>query len=157
MNPAATTLQSPFCAGGVSTPHGFHPSAWDAAARRAVGFIVNRLDEPLSIRRVARASGLSTRTLHRVIRRHYGVSPMALLRRARLASARRELLAASPGTTVTTAALACGFSHLGRFSQCYARQFGESPSDTLRRARDARAASGVKHRRPAADAAAAAA
>jgi transcriptional regulator GlxA family with amidase domain len=156
MNTAATPLQSSSSAGGVSTPPAFRPSAWDAAARRAVDFIVNRLDEPLSIRRVARASGLSTRTLHRVIRRHYGVSPMALLRRARLATARRELLAACPGTTVTTAALACGFSHLGRFSQCYACQFGESPSDTLRRARAARAVSASNHRPPAAHAATAA-
>jgi transcriptional regulator GlxA family with amidase domain len=156
MNTAANPLQTSCCAGGASTPPAFHPTAWDAAARRAVGFIVSRLDEPLSIRRVARASGLSTRTLHRVIRHHYGVSPMALLRRARLATARRELLAACPGTTVTTAALACGFNHLGRFSQCYACQFGESPSDTLRLARAARAASEARRRPPAATAAAAA-
>jgi transcriptional regulator GlxA family with amidase domain len=150
MSTAATPLESSSSAAGVSMPHGFQPSAWDTAARRAVDFIVNRLDEPMSIQRLARASGLSTRTLHRVIRRHYGVSPMGLLRRARLARVRRELLAASPGTTVTTAALSCGFSHLGRFSQCYARQFGESPSDTLRRARAARAASAARHRPPAA-------
>lgn len=154
MNPAATPLQSPSSVGAVSTPYGSQLSAWDSAARRALDFIVNRLDEPVSVRRVARASGLSTRTLHRVIRRHYGVSPMGLLRRARLARVRRELLAAAPGTTVTTAALACGFSHLGRFSQCYACQFGESPSDTLRRARGASAG---RLRPPAATAAAAAA
>ena len=155
MSTAATPAESSSCAAGVSMPHGCQPSVWDTAARRAVDFIVNRLDEPLSIRRLARASGLSTRTLHRVIRRHYGVSPMVLLRRARLASVRRELLAASPGTTVTTAALASGFSHLGRFSQCYACQFGESPSDTLRRARAVRTASAARHRPPAAAAAAA--
>ena len=153
MNTAANPLQTSYCAGGASTPPAFHPTGWDAAARRAVDFIVSRLDEPLSIQRVARASGVSTRTLHRIIRRQYGVSPMALLRRARLAKARRELLAASPGRTVTTAALACGFNHLGRFSQCYACQFGESPSDTLR---SARAATATRHRPPAAATAAAA-
>ena len=33
--------------------------------------MMGRLDEPLSVERVARGSGLSTRTLHRVIRREY--------------------------------------------------------------------------------------
>jgi transcriptional regulator GlxA family with amidase domain len=108
-------------------------SVADDAARRAIDFIMSRLDEPLSIPRLARGSGLSTRTLHRVIRREYGVPPMALLRRARLARVRLDLQAPRPGTTVTTAAMRWGFSHLGRFSANYARQFGEAPSDTLRR------------------------
>jgi transcriptional regulator GlxA family with amidase domain len=108
--------------------------AGDDAARRAIDFMMGRLDEPLSIPRLARGSGLSTRTLHRVIRREYGVPPMALLRRARLARVRLDLQAPRPGTTVTTAAMRWGFSHLGRFSADYARQFGEAPSDTLRRA-----------------------
>ena len=60
---------------------------------------------------------------------------MVLLRQARLARARRDLLEGLPGTTVTQTALQWGFQHLGRFSGEYARRFGESPSDTLRRAR----------------------
>ena len=156
MNPAAARLQPSSTRGALPTLAS-HPSAWDTATRRAVDFIVTKLDEPLSVRIVARASGLSTRTLHRVIQRRFGVSPMALLRRARLASVRRELLAGAPGSTVTTAALACGFSHLGRFAQCYACEFGESPSDTLRRARGARAASAATQRPRASTAAAAAA
>ena len=38
-------------------------------------------------------------------------------------------------TTVTRAALASGFSQLGRFAVEYRRVFGERPSETLRRAR----------------------
>lgn len=85
--------------------------------------------------RLASTLGVSSRTLHRVFRRECGVSPMALLRRARMAEARATLEAAPPDATVTRVALDCGFAHLGRFSQEYAAQFGESPSDTLRRAR----------------------
>jgi len=96
---------------------------------------MDRLHEPWSVDRIASALGLSTRTLHRVVRREFGVSPMLLLRKARLAQARSELDAPGPGATVTTVALDCGFTHLGRFAQEYARQFGEPPSETLRRAR----------------------
>jgi len=60
---------------------------------------------------------------------------MMLLRRARLDQARADLEAPGRNTSVTIVAYDCGFSHLGRFAQEYARRFGESPSETLRRAR----------------------
>jgi transcriptional regulator GlxA family with amidase domain len=107
-----------------------HPSS-----PRASDLLRNRFREPWSLARLAAATGLSTRTLNRVTRRQSGLSPMALLRRARLAQARLELDAPGPAATVTIVALDCGFTHLGRFSLDYARQFGESPSETLRRAR----------------------
>ena len=114
-------------------------------SRPAPDLLMDRLHEPWSVDRLASALGLSTRTLHRVVRREFGVSPMLLLRKARLAQARSELDAPGPAATVTTVALDCGFSHLGRFSQEYARQFGEPPSETLRRARrrQADAATGI--------------
>lgn len=60
---------------------------------------------------------------------------MMLLRRVRLAQARADLEAPGHNTSVTTVAYDCGFSHLGRFAREYARRYGESPSETLRRAR----------------------
>jgi len=93
------------------------------------------INDAWSIPRLAETLGVSSRTLHRMFRRTYGMSPMSLVRRERLTSARQRLEASSPRTTVTGVALDCGFTHLGRFSQDYARQFGESPSVTLRRAR----------------------
>lgn len=60
---------------------------------------------------------------------------MALLRRARLHMVRAELQARGAQTTVTSAALQWGFTHLGRFAGEYASEFGESPSRTLQRAR----------------------
>lgn len=111
------------------------PPAGADAGRRAIDVIMGRLGNPLSVGRMASASGLSVRTFHRIIRRDHGVSPMVLLRRVRLAKARQELQAPGPVTTVTGPALNWGFGHLGRFSREYARQFGESPSDTLRLAR----------------------
>jgi len=103
--------------------------------------LTHRLEEPWSVERLAQALGVSSRTLHRVFTRQYGLSPMLVLRLMRLATARQRLQSPEPGTTVTTAAFDSGFAHLGRFSQEYARRFGESPSETLRRARQRRASS----------------
>ena len=123
----------------------FYCQPTPSPSRRAPDLLMDRLHEPWSVDRLASALGLSTRTLHRVVRREFGVSPMLLLRKARLAQARAELDAPGPGATVTTVALDCGFTHLGRFAQEYARQFGEPPSETLRRARrrEAEAATGI--------------
>jgi len=110
------------------------------SSRPVSALLVDRSREPWSLQGLASELGLSSRTLNRVIRRETGVSPMALLRQARLAQARAELELPRPGTTVTRVAFDCGFNHLGRFSVDYARRFGESPSETLRRARRQRAA-----------------
>jgi transcriptional regulator GlxA family with amidase domain len=96
---------------------------------------MSRLEECVSMGGVARASGLSLRTLYRTIRTVHGTSPAAMRRQARLALARRELQTAGVGTTVTRVALRWGFTHLGRFSQDYLRAFDELPSQTLRLAR----------------------
>jgi transcriptional regulator GlxA family with amidase domain len=125
---------------GTSAPQRWLPrvrrSAVTPSADRALALIVKTMDEPLSVTRLAMRSGLSKRTLHRVVRREFGLSPMALSRRIRLREVRAELEAPRQDTTVTVAAFRWGFTHLGRFAGEYARVFGERPSDTLRRARD---------------------
>ncbi len=87
---------------------------------------------------LARAAGVSVRTVYRASARQLGGPPMARLRLSRLRQVRRQLLAGAPGETVTSAATDNGFFHLGRFSASYRQQFGESPSETLRRGRTTR-------------------
>ena len=59
---------------------------------------------------------------------------MAELRAIRLEGARDDLRRSSAsGDSVTDVALRWGFGHLGRFARDYAEQFGELPSQTLRR------------------------
>jgi AraC-like DNA-binding protein len=127
----------------LSAPHlRFTPDRFSVAApsaRRALALIVNSMDEPLSMARLAMASGLSKRTLHRVVSREFGLPPITLSRRMRLLEVRAELETPGPGTTVTDAAFRLGFTHLGRFAGEYAREFGERPSETLLRARRERA------------------
>ena len=85
---------------------------------------------------MARVAGVPVRTLFELFKRYKEETPADLLRRKRLEAVRRRLVEASPyETTVTDAAMACGFVHLGRFAQYYSAEYGEKPSDTLLRRR----------------------
>jgi AraC-like DNA-binding protein len=103
-----------------------------ALARAAVAA---REGTAVGVADLARAAGVSVRTVYRASAHHLGGPPMARLRRARLQQVRQRLVAPAPGETVTSAAMEWGFCHLGRFSALYRRHFGELPSETLRRAR----------------------
>jgi transcriptional regulator GlxA family with amidase domain len=74
-------------------------------------------------------TGVSVRSIQEGFQKHRGHPPLVFLRLLRLAKA-RELLSRGD-CSVTGAALACGFEHLGRFSVQYRAYFGESPSRTL--------------------------
>jgi len=93
-------------------------------------YIRRRLFAPLSLADLAKAAGVSPRTLNVLCHRYRGVAPMILLRNLRLEAARDKLLA-NPGVSVTEVALEYGFGHLGRFSAYYRERFGELPRQTL--------------------------
>lgn len=89
----------------------------------------------VSIRDLCLATGLNQRTLLRAVRTTHGMTPCHYLRALRLEEARAALSSnAAPAASVTEVALRCGFRELGRFSVEYRATFGESPSETLRRA-----------------------
>jgi transcriptional regulator GlxA family with amidase domain len=82
---------------------------------------------------LARAAGVSARTLQAAFRQHTGMSPMGYLRQLRLTRVHEELLAADPRhTTVAQIAHRHGFPHLGRFAATYRARYGCNPSITLR-------------------------
>ena len=82
-------------------------------------------------RQTCEALGLSRRSLQLAVQEHFGLSSNALQRTIRLAYANMLLSDPQGARNVTDAALAAGFSHLGRFSQQYRELFGETPSRTL--------------------------
>ena len=105
-----------------------------AHLRRAEEYLEAHVTAPVSMADLARAAGVSARTLLRAFKKHYGLSPMAFLKQRRLEAAQRSLLVAEPGaTTVTEVALNHGFTHFGRFAEDYQKAFQEKPSETLRR------------------------
>ena len=89
--------------------------------------------EVLDLQSMAKATGLSPRTLQRTFQAEYGLCPQEWQRVERLNRVRKELLQATPGTRVTQTATRWGFLHFGRFSQYYRQLFNELPSETLAR------------------------
>jgi transcriptional regulator GlxA family with amidase domain len=104
-------------------------------ARRAEALILTHPERPFTVDSLARAVGLSPRSLSRGFQRLRGYGPMGAVRRARLERVRLDLLTAGPHESVTSVAMRWGFYHLGRFSGLYAAHFGELPSVTRRSAR----------------------
>jgi AraC-like DNA-binding protein len=89
----------------------------------------------LAVGEIAARLRVSLRSLEAGFRDYRGTTPLRRLRSIRLEKVREILLAAQPSTTVTSAALDCGFVHLGRFSGYYRSAYGELPAQTLRRRR----------------------
>jgi AraC-like DNA-binding protein len=87
---------------------------------------------PVTVHDLARIAGVGVRALQEGFHRHVGLSPMAYLRRLRLARAHEELRVYSRGeATVASVASRWGFVHLGRFAAAYRRAYGVSPAETL--------------------------
>ena len=127
------SLLGPLCAEPSLKQHDLGP----LHVQRACELIRARVAQPIRIADIARELGISPRHLQSGFRHYVGTTPQGFLRDCRLDEAHRMLSAAAPGQTTTTIAYDCGFGHLGDFAHDYRGRFGESPSETLRRARAA--------------------
>jgi len=115
------------------------PSAALRQVEAVEAFVEAHATRPFTIEDFVTLTGVSGRSLYRAFQNHRGYSPLAFVRATRLALAHERLADGEAGATVTRIAQECGFDHLGRFSLDYARRYAESPSATLRKARQARA------------------
>jgi AraC family ethanolamine operon transcriptional activator len=97
--------------------------------------LAGSLSKPIYSEELAQQVGISVRSMHDAILRYRGISLHRFLRLRRLWLVRQQLLAGAESVKAT--ALAFGFWHLGDFSGSYRLQFGESPSQTLARSRNA--------------------
>ena len=89
---------------------------------------------PLTVARLAVVAGVGERTLYEGFRRFRATTPMGRLTALRLTAARRRMLDAKPGLTVSRVAAEVGIMQFGRFAKAYRSAFGELPSATLRAA-----------------------
>ena len=105
-----------------------------ATLRRLTEILEAQEGETVYASELAVAAGVSYPTLQRIFEDWVGTPPARYLTLRRLYLARRRL-ASGACTSVTEAATACGFWELGRFARRYRAQFGELPSQTLRRSR----------------------
>ncbi|MFE7649364.1 helix-turn-helix transcriptional regulator [Streptomyces phaeoluteigriseus] len=104
-----------------------------ATLRRALAYIDDHAGEPVTVADIAAAAHVTVRGLQYTFRRHLDTTPLAHLRRVRLAHAHDDLRAADPldGTTVTDVAARWGFFHPGRFATLYRSAYGRPPHRTL--------------------------
>jgi AraC-like DNA-binding protein len=108
------------------------PVSRPRAVKRAIDAMEAAPDHAFTATSLAAAAGASVRTLQEGFRQHVGMSPMAYLRRLRLARAHADLHAAEPGrATVASVAHRWGFAHLGRFAAAYRAEYGRGPAETL--------------------------
>ena len=83
-----------------------------------------RYNEPLSLRELAAAAGLSEFHFLRAYRAAFGETPHEHFTRLRLDQAKRSL---ARGVSVTEVCFDVGYSSLGSFSSLFARTTGRSP------------------------------
>ena len=100
--------------------------------KKAIDLLRGDLIRRWMIDDLARRCGVPRRTLEKHFRRFIGCAPLTFLRTERLDQARRKLLRAPPGASVTEIAASCGLNHFGRFARIYRDRYGEAPSETLR-------------------------
>ena len=105
--------------------------------QQALGLLNANPARDHTVLELAATCHVAPRTLQKHFRQFLGRSPVEVLRDIRLEHVRRELLAGRHDTAITELATRAGFSHLGRFAGWYQDRYGESPSETLRRARNA--------------------
>jgi signal transduction histidine kinase/AraC-like DNA-binding protein/ABC-type sugar transport system substrate-binding protein len=120
-------------------------SATQRIVRRATAFIERHHAEPLTRELIAREVAISPDYLTDCFRQELGVTPMVYLTRCRIRRA-RELLETTD-RTVTSVALAVGFSDVSHFTRTFHRDVGVSPR-AYRRSGSARPARGCAVRSP---------
>lgn len=94
-------------------------------AERLVALMESNLDFALSLDKLAAKLKTSPRSLIRLSRRHFGVTPMRLYLRIRLQAARNMLFYEE--FSIGEVAIACGFSYGSVFSRAFRQQFGQTP------------------------------
>jgi AraC family transcriptional regulator len=93
----------------------------------AIDHVVSHFGEPLRLADVSRAAMLSPFHFHRVFQALVGETLAEFVKRLRLEKA-LSMMAFAPKKSLTSIALACGFSSSSDFSRCFRQRFGIAPS-----------------------------
>lgn len=119
-------------AAGLSLPRASRKR--DLALMRAGVYIERFAQEDIKIGDICQAAQVSQRTLEYAFAERYGITPKAFLLAFRLNAARRDLRSSKRNQQrIVDIANRWGFWHMGQFAADYRKQFGELPSQTLRK------------------------
>lgn len=95
---------------------------------RAIDHVMKHLDEPLRLADVSHAAGFSPFHFHRVFQAMTGETLADFVKRRRLDRALTMISDESRKRSLTSIAIACGFSSSSDFSRCFRQRFGVAPS-----------------------------
>jgi len=131
-----SALDAAFASSAKTTNASQHTYRHIILARQVDDILRSNSSTCLTCSDIACAVGQTVRTMHNAIVATNGVSLKKFIQRYKLWSVHHFLMEADEDVLIKTVALDHGFWHLGRFAQAYHAQFGESPSETLARARE---------------------
>lgn len=101
-------------------------------AKQIQEYIEAHFRETIHIEDLCRTTGKGVRTIQRSFRQYFDITITDYIKMVRLNAAYRMLSTSHPeAITVASVAMQKGFTHIGRFSVDYRKQFGESASQTL--------------------------
>ncbi|VFS03173.1 transcriptional activator RhaS [Citrobacter koseri] len=109
----------------------------DSHARRiarAVEIIRAKYDQPLRIKTLADAAGMSISVFHKHFRNVTTLTPLQFQKQLRLVEARKFMLV--QGAAISTAAHRVGYESVTQFTREYSRMFGQPPARSIRDARE---------------------
>ena len=110
-----------------------HLTEGEKTALEVRSFLLNNLDEMMTIQSITEQFKISDKTLETSFKSLFGITPKRFKYLLRLNRAHEDLQIADAQTTnVSDIATKWGFSHFGRFAKDYKALFGVLPSETLR-------------------------
>ena len=114
------------------TGEGCHLTEGEKTALEVRSFLLNNLDEMMTIQSITEKFKISDKTLETSFKSLFGLTPKRFEHLLRLNRAHEDLqLADGQTTNVSDIATKWGFSHFGRFAKDYKALFGVLPSETL--------------------------
>ncbi len=109
-----------------------HLTEGEKTAFEVRSFLLNSLEETMSIQSITEQFKTSDKTLESSFKSLFGITPKHFMNLLKLNHAHEDLqLVDAQTTNVSDVAMKWGFSHFGRFSKDYKALFGVLPSETL--------------------------
>ena len=98
-------------------------------------YLNDHTNQPIQMIELTALTGKSERTVERIFKKHFGITPYTYLKIHRLHLIRQQLLQMGESATVNIGDIVMknGFMQMGYFGSEYKKIFGETASETLRR------------------------